>query len=300
MTAATPEYQRLEDDRNGKKAWKKWGPYLSERQCGTVREDYSRDGDARMPRAIISSRAAFSAWTISEFLTAASRWPGGGHLNQADGTAWMAMYCLNMMRIALELALSFNRVYEDIASKFFEHFLYVAQAMEQRVVDTGLWSEKDGFYYDVLSAPDGSRIPLKIRSMVGLIPLFAVEVMSSKYARDLPGFADRLFWFLDYRPDLASLVSRWTEPGQHQTMLLSLLRGERIHRLEQMLEETEFLSDYGVRSLSRQHAENYRVSYEPGESESELFGGNSNWRGLGASHQTGWTGLIANFLQPLK
>jgi len=331
--------------------------------------------------------------------------PGGGHLNQADGTAWMAMYCLNMMRIALELALSFNRVYEDIASKFFEHFLYVAQAMEQRVVDTGLWSEKDGFYYDVLSAPDGSRIPLKIRSMVGLIPLFAVEVMSSKYAKDLPGFADRLFWFLDYRPDLAELVSRWTEPGQHQTMLLSLLRGERIHRLlEQMLEETEFLSDYGVRSLSREHAEepfefnmdaeNYRVSYEPGESESELFGGNSNWRGpiwfpvnymliesllrfhdyygddfrieypvgssetlslkevalelrlrlgklflrdqqgrravfgdcekfqtdphfrdyllfyeyfhgdsgrgLGASHQTGWTGLIANLLQPLK
>ena len=216
--------------------------------------------------------------------------PGGGHLNQADGTAWMAMYCLNMMRIALELALSFNRVYEDIASKFFEHFLYVAQAMEQRVVDTGLWSEKDGFYYDVLSTPDGSRIPLKIRSMVGLIPLFAVEVMSSKYARDLPGFAERLHWFLDYRPDLAELVSRWTEPGQHQTMLLSLLRGERIHRLlAQMLEETDFLSDYGVRSLSRQHAEepfefnmdaeNYCVSYEPGESESDLFGGNSNWRG---------------------
>ena len=216
--------------------------------------------------------------------------PGGGHLNQADGTAWMAMYCLNMMRIALELALSFNRVYEDIASKFFEHFLYVAQAMEQRIVDTGLWSEKDGFYYDVLSAPDGSRIPLKIRSMVGLIPLFAVEVMSSKYARDLPGFAERLHWFLDYRPDLADLVSRWTEPGQHQTMLLSLLRGERIHRLlAQMLEETDFLSDYGVRSLSRKHAEepfefnmdaeNYCVSYEPGESESELFGGNSNWRG---------------------
>jgi hypothetical protein len=216
--------------------------------------------------------------------------PDGGHINQADGTAWMAMYCLNMMHIALQLALSLNRVYEDIATKFFEHFLYVAQAMEKRVADKGLWSEKDGFYYDVLNFPNGSRVPLKIRSLVGLIPLFAVEVLSSKYARDLPGFADRMRWFLKYRPDLANLVSHWTEPGEHRTMLLSLLRGQRIHQLlARMLEETRFLSDYGIRSLSRQHGEepyefnmngkHYCISYEAGESQSELFGGNSNWRG---------------------
>jgi hypothetical protein len=216
--------------------------------------------------------------------------PGGGNLNQADGTAWMAMYCLNMMHIALQLALEHSRVYEDIATKFFEHFLYVAQAMEKRVVDKGLWSEEDGFYYDVLSTPDGTHIPLKINSMVGLIPLFAVEVLSSQYASSLPGFASRLRWFLSNRPDLAKLVSRWEEPGQHRTMLLSLLRGKRIHQLlTRILDETRFLSDYGVRSLSRYHHdepfkfnmydEHYCVSYEAGESESSLFGGNSNWRG---------------------
>lgn len=216
--------------------------------------------------------------------------PDGGHINQADGTAWMAMYCLNMMHIALQLALSLNRVYEDIATKFFEHFLYVAQAMEKRVADDGLWSEKDRFYYDVLSFPDGSRVPLKIRSMVGLIPLFAVEVLDSRYAKDLPDFACRLRWFLKNRPDLSELVSHWSEPGQHKTMLLSLLRGRRIKQLlARMLDETRFLSDYGIRSLSRQHekepfeftmnGEHYRISYEPGESQSELFGGNSNWRG---------------------
>ena len=216
--------------------------------------------------------------------------PDGGHINQADGTAWMAMYCLNMMHIALQLALSHNRVYEDIATKFFEHFLYVAQAMEKRVADKGMWSEKDGFYYDVISFPDGTRVPLRIRSMVGLIPLFAVEVLDSRYASELPAFAGRLRWFLKYRPDLANLVSHWTEPGQHRRMLLSLLRGQRIHELlARMLEETRFLSDYGIRSLSRQHGEepfefnmnneHYRISYEAGESESELFGGNSNWRG---------------------
>ena len=216
--------------------------------------------------------------------------PDGGHINQADGTAWMAMYCLNMMHIALQLALSLNRVYEDIATKFFEHFLYVAQAMEKRVADKGLWSEKDGFYYDVLNFPDGSRVPLQIRSIVGLTPLFAVEVLNFKYAQDLPDFAGRLRWFLKNRPDLANLVSHWTEPGEHRTMLLSLLRGKRIHQLlVRMLEETRFLSDYGIRSLSRQHGEepfefamngeHYCISYEAGESESELFGGNSNWRG---------------------
>lgn len=216
--------------------------------------------------------------------------PGGGHINQADGTAWMAMYCLNMIHIALQLALSHSRAYEDIASKFFEHFLYVVQAMEKRISENGLWSEEDGFYYDVLNAHNGASIPLKINSMVGLIPLFAVEVLSSEYSDSLPGFASRLHWFLDNRPDLAKLVSRWEEPGQHKTALLSLLRGHRMKRLLiKMLDETRFLSDFGVRSLSNHHAanpfefnldgEHYRISYEAGESESELFGGNSNWRG---------------------
>ena len=216
--------------------------------------------------------------------------PGGGHLNQADGTSWMAMYCLNMMHIALELTISQKKAYEDLATKFFEHFLYVAQSIEKRVSDTGLWSEKDGFYYDVLCAPDNSRIALKIRSMVGLIPLFAVEVISSKYSDDLPNFAARTKWFLKHRPDLAKLVSRWNEPGKHKTMLLSLMRGSRIKNLlAKMLDETRFLSDYGVRSLYREHlekpyvfdleGEHYNVGYEPGESQSYLFGGNSNWRG---------------------
>ena len=216
--------------------------------------------------------------------------PGGGHLNQADGTAWMAMYCLNMMHIALELALFHNKAYEDMATKFFEHFLYVAKSIEELVTDTGLWSEEDGFYYDVLCAPDGSRVPLQIKSMVGLIPLFAVEVLSSKYSEDLPNFAGRMKWFLDHRPDLARLVSRWDEPGKDKTVLLSLMRGSRIKRLlRKMLDETRFLSDYGVRSLSREHleepyifdldGEHYKVDYEPGESLSDLFGGNSNWRG---------------------
>jgi hypothetical protein len=162
--------------------------------------------------------------------------------------------------------------------------------MEKRILDKGLWSEQDGFFYDVLSLPDGKHVPLQIRSMVGLIPLFAVEVLDNRYAEQLPNFVARLRWFLNYRPDLASLVSRWSEPGQHKRMLLSLLRGHRMKcLLQRMLDETRFLSDYGVRSMSRQHAgepyefhidgQIHRVAYEPGESESGLFGGNSNWRG---------------------
>ncbi len=216
--------------------------------------------------------------------------PGGGHLNQADGTAWMAMYCLNMMHIALELAKSHDRAYEDMATKFFEHFLYIAQAMQKDVGDKGLWSEKDGFYYDVLSMPDGSRKPVKINSITGLIPLFAVEVLSTLYSEDLPNFAARMKWFLDHRPDLANLVSRWQEPGEHKTALLSLLRGSRTKRiLAKMLDETRFLSDYGVRSLSREYlnepyvfevdGQKSSINYEPAESQSAMFGGNSNWRG---------------------
>jgi hypothetical protein len=220
-----------------------------------------------------------------------SQLPTGGHIDQADGTSWMAMYALNLMRIALELA-QHNRVYEDIATKFFEHFLHIAEAMSHIGGDegVGLWDEQDKFFYDVLHLPDGSMQPLKVRSMVGLIPLFAVETLEPELLDRLPDFKRRLEWFLAYRPNLAALVSHWNEEGRGHRRLLSLLRGHRMKRLlKRLLDETEFLSPYGVRALSRVHADSpyvYRhagmdltVRYQPAESDSGLFGGNSNWRG---------------------
>jgi hypothetical protein len=215
--------------------------------------------------------------------------PTGGRINQSDGTSWVAMYSLNLMRIALELA-QHNHVYEDIATKFFEHFLYIAEAMTNIGEGMGLWNDEDGFFYDVLNLPDGRMVPLKVRSMVGLIPLFAVETLEPELCAKVPNFTERLDWFLNYRPDLAALVSRWNEPGKGERRLLSLLRGSRMKKLlRRMLDETEFLSDYGVRALSRYHREHpytlewdnqrFTVDYEPAESRSDLFGGNSNWRG---------------------
>jgi hypothetical protein len=216
--------------------------------------------------------------------------PTGGHIDQSDGTSWMAMYALNMMRIALELAQD-NHVYEDIATKFFEHFLQIAEAMSSMVSEgVGLWDDEDQFFYDVLHLPDDRKIRLKVRSMVGLIPLFAVETLEPELLEKLPDFRRRLEWFLEYRPDLASLVSHWMEPGRGQRRLLSLLRGHRMKKLlQRMLDESEFLSDYGVRALSRVHRGqpylfrvddmDLSVRYAPAESESGLFGGNSNWRG---------------------
>jgi len=217
--------------------------------------------------------------------------PTGGHIDQADGTSWMAMYALNLMRIALELA-QHNHVYEDIATKFFEHFLHIAEAMSNIGGEggVGLWDEEDQFFYDVLHLPNGSKMPLKVRSMVGLIPLFAVETLEPELLERLPQFRQRLEWFLNYRPDLARLVSHWNAEGRGRRRLLSLLRGHRMKRLlKRMLDESEFLSDYGVRAISRIHADQpyvYRlngmdlsVRYQPAESDSGLFGGNSNWRG---------------------
>lgn len=216
--------------------------------------------------------------------------PTGGHLEQADGTAWMGMFCLNMLTISIELACH-NRVYEDIATKFFEHFLYIAGALNN-LGDEGiaLWDAQDEFFYDVLHTPDGRTTPLKIRSMVGLIPLFAVTTIEPALLAQLPAFRTRLEWFLEHRPELAALVSRWHEPGLGERRMLALCRGSRMKRvLRRMLDEAEFLSPCGVRALSRFHLEHpyrfqvngdtWEVRYLPGESDSGLFGGNSNWRG---------------------
>jgi hypothetical protein len=216
--------------------------------------------------------------------------PTGGHLEQADGTGWMAMYSLNMLRIACEISLQ-NPVYQDMASKFFEHFLHIAGAMQAIGGDKlNLWDEDDQFYYDMLHKANGDAELLKVRSMVGLIPLFAVEVLTPELLEKLPDFKRRVEWVLENRPDLASLISSWYHPGKGETRLLSILRGHRMKMImKRMFDETEFLSDFGVRSLSKFHKENpYKFSYEggtvqvdytPAEATGDMFGGNSNWRG---------------------
>jgi hypothetical protein len=214
--------------------------------------------------------------------------PTGGYIEQSDGTSWMAMYCLNMLSIALELALH-NPVYEDVASKFFEHFLYIASAMNH-LGGTGLWDEADGFYYDRLRLPDGTTVPMKLRSMVGLIPLFAVDTLEPEVLERLPGFRRRMEWFIENRPDLCRDLASMTRRGIHERRLLGICQTHRLRRvLSRMLDENEFLSPYGIRSLSRFHREfpymlrvdgaEHRVDYQPAESTTGLFGGNSNWRG---------------------
>ncbi len=216
--------------------------------------------------------------------------PTGGHIDQSDGTAWMGMYALNMMAIAIELALH-NPTYEDIATKFFEHFLYIAKAMNTiGENDISLWDDDDEFFYDVLHLEDRPSVPLRVRSLVGLMPLLAVETIEPETLDRLPGFRARLEWFLEHRPDLSSLVSRWNESGAGDRRLMALVRGHRMKRLLlRMLDPAEFLSDHGVRGLSKYHADHpyalhvdgmeHSIKYEPAESSTYLFGGNSNWRG---------------------
>jgi hypothetical protein len=283
--------------------------------------------------------------------------PTGGYLEQSDGTSWMGMYCLNMLAIALELARE-DPAYEDVASKFFEHFVYICRAINEigpRGIE--LWNEQDGFFYDVLHLPDGRHFPMKIRSMVGLCPLFAVETLESDIVDRLPGFKRRMQWFIENRPDFAVHVMTQTEEDVGVRRFLALANPDRLRSiLRYMLDENEFLSPNGIRALSRYHREHpytievagreYRVDYEPAESTTGVFGGNSNWRGpvwfpsnyliieslqkfhhflgdsykvefpdfkdyvlfyeyfhgdtgagLGASHQTGWTGLVAKLIQ---
>ncbi len=216
--------------------------------------------------------------------------PNGGHLEQADGTAWMAFYCATMLAMSLEMSRS-DPGAEDIASKFFEHFIHIADAMNT-LGGSGLWDEHDGFYYDQMYV-DGQRVPLRVRSMVGLIPLIAVEVLTDETIDELPGFRKRLQWFLTYRRDLAKQISYMesrdgaASQGRH---LLAIPSRERLIRvLRYVLDEREFLSPFGIRSLSKYHGDHpyafrcrgqeFRVDYVPGESNTNMFGGNSNWRG---------------------
>jgi hypothetical protein len=216
--------------------------------------------------------------------------PNGGSIEQSDGTSWMAMYCLNLLAIAMELARE-EAAYGDVASKFFEHFVHIASAMNNLGGHgVGLWDEEDGFYYDVLHLPDASHYPVKARSMVGLIPLLAVEILEPEVMSRLPDFQRRVQWFLDHHPEVPKLVEMSRQSPGGVRHLLSIVYSKRLKRvLRYMLDEQEFLSPYGIRSMSRFYRDHpycltvggdgHCVDYEPGDSTTDLFGGNSNWRG---------------------
>ena len=215
--------------------------------------------------------------------------PTGGYLEQADGTAWMALFCQNMLEIAVELSIT-DADYADMALKFSEHFLWIASAMGHMGGDTGMWDEEDGFFYDVLRLPNGQAQRLKVRSMVGLLPLCAATTFEGELIKKYPELGERLHRFLAARPEIAAAIHDPMKLGVAGRKLASILDETKLRRvLAKMLDENEFLSEFGIRSLSRFHADHpyviqaggqeYGVSYLPAESDTGMFGGNSNWRG---------------------
>ncbi|PYY22122.1 MAG: glucosidase [Acidobacteria bacterium] len=217
------------------------------------------------------------------------KFPSGVFMEQSDGTSWMATYSLSMLMIALDLAMQ-DPVYEDTAIKFWEHFLYIVNAMNRSIDGEGIWDEEQGFYYDVLHVSDGEHIPMRIRSIVGLVPLFAVQTLEPGLMQRLPNFAHRIQWYLEHRPDLTRNIACFHAEGVKERQLLAIVDEKRLRRILQiMLDEKEFLSPYGIRSISQFHRDHpfkleiggreSVVDYEPGESTTSLFGGNSNWRG---------------------
>jgi hypothetical protein len=214
----------------------------------------------------------------------------GNFIEQSDGTSWMAMFCLDMLAMSMELAHD-DPAYEDVASKFFEHFVYIAQAMNDiGGTGIGLWDEEDGFYYDVLHLGNTAHLPMKVRSMVGLIPLFAVEVFEPEDLARLPSFCKRMDWFLAHNPDVADHVDMTERTDKGARLMLSIANRAKLERIyKYVLDENEFLSQHGVRALSKYHKDHpfvlhvnglsQAVDYEPAESTGDLFGGNSNWRG---------------------
>ncbi len=300
-----PAYEwKLEDVNAPVHAWATWRVYQMDRKL------HAGKGDAQFLEAVFQKLVMTFTWWVNRkdrdernifeggflgmdnigIFDRSAPLPTGGKIEQSDGTSWMAMFALNLMRMALELAKT-NPIYQEMASKFFEHFLYIADAMTKGGGGKfNLWDEQDQFYYDVLHAPDDSRTRLRIRSMVGLIPLFAVEVLDDELLDIMPQFTARAQWLVQHRPHLADLISRWQAHGKGARHLLSLMRRSRLKKvLARMLDETEFLSEHGIRSLSRYHLEHpyeyhteeseFKVAYLAGESDSDMFGGNSNWRG---------------------
>ncbi|MBI1876861.1 MAG: glucosidase, partial [Chloroflexi bacterium] len=216
--------------------------------------------------------------------------PTGGHIDQSDGTSWMGAFCLTMLTIALELAKE-EPIYQDLATKFFEHFLRIAHSIsDMGGAGHSLWDEEDGFFYDALHLPDDRVVSLKVRSLVGLLPLFAVDTIEPDILDTMPDFRRRLHWFVEHRFHLSGNIASVDVPGVGERRLVAFLTRERLVRvLQKMLDGNEFLSEYGIRSVSKYHQANpysfyvdgqaHTVSYQPAESESGLFGGNSNWRG---------------------